>query len=174
MKGKHSYGMTSKVMSLEEAALIAEGLRNEGKSVVTANGSFDIIHPGHIRFLVEASMYGDVLMVSVNCDAYIERTKKRKPFMNHHDRMRIIAALGCVDCVVLQESDSASEILESIKPRVHYMSSEYKGCAPEVETAAKTGTLIIFAERTGRYSSTDIAMSIATNVAKSMYETCRN
>jgi len=103
--------------SIEEIKKIAEQLRREGKVIVTTNGSFDILHYAHVNLLQKARNEGDVLIVLLNSDASIKRNKgEKRPVINQDERAFMLAALQCVDYVVIFEEDTPLKVLEMIKP----------------------------------------------------------
>lgn len=110
---------TFRVKSLEAGAEYASGLREAGRRVVFTNGVFDILHPGHVRYLQQARALGDVLIVGLNADASVRRNKgPERPINNEQDRAEILAALECVDCVVIFADDTPAGIIKAIAPDV--------------------------------------------------------
>ena len=96
----------NKVVTVEQAAKIAEGLQGVGKRVVLVGGCFDILHIGHISFLERAKEAGDVLFVLLEAEKGIRQIKGgNRPINTQEDRARILAAIGVVDRVVLLSSD---------------------------------------------------------------------
>lgn len=109
----------SKVLAREEMAAERRRLRDRGESLVFTNGCFDLIHPGHVRYLQEASDLGDRLVVAVNGDATVTRLKgPGRPLTPLAERMEILAALSSVDYVVAFEEQTPFEIIEEIVPDV--------------------------------------------------------
>src|SRR5690348_4947315 len=96
---------TEKILSLEQAAAKAAKLKAAGKKIVTVNGGFDLLHAGHLDILEEAKQQGDVLFVGINSDSSI-RDKKGpdRPLIPQDERMALLAALMCVDYVVLLDA----------------------------------------------------------------------
>lgn len=87
--------------------------------IVFTNGCFDILHLGHIQYLEQAKAKGDLLVVGLNSDASVKRLKgKTRPILPQQDRARILAALACVDYVVLFEEDTPLNIIRTIEPDV--------------------------------------------------------
>ena len=87
---------------VHEVAAFLAPLRAAGRSVVTTNGCFDIVHSGHIRYLYDAAELGDVLIVGVNADRTVERLKgSGRPIRNQDDRLRVVAALSMVDAAFI-------------------------------------------------------------------------
>jgi D-glycero-beta-D-manno-heptose 1-phosphate adenylyltransferase len=107
------------VMSRSEATGWAERLRAERKRVVFTNGVFDLLHPGHVRYLAEARSHGDALIVAVNSDRSVRAIKgPERPINSEHDRAEVLAALACVDAVVVFDEDDPHAIISAIQPDV--------------------------------------------------------
>ena len=115
----------SKIKSKDELSKTVANLKEQGKVVVQCHGCFDIIHPGHIRYLEQAKKFGDVLVVSLTPDKYILKGDDR-PFMPEELRVRSMAALEIVDYVVLDEDSWAGPILEKIQPNIFVKGKEYE------------------------------------------------
>src|SRR5215218_11133369 len=98
-------------MTRAEAAELTRQHRAGGRRVVFTNGVFDILHPGHIRYLRQARSLGDSLIVGLNADASVRRNKgPERPINSEQDRAEILAALECVDGVVIFDEDTPAEI----------------------------------------------------------------
>jgi rfaE bifunctional protein nucleotidyltransferase chain/domain len=109
----------SRVKTLEGGRAYAAAIREEGRRVVFTNGVFDILHPGHIRYLRHARSLWDVLIIGLNADASVRRNKgPQRPINNEQERAEILAALECVDCVVIFDEDTPAEIIRAIEPDV--------------------------------------------------------
>ena len=110
---------TGGMLSRSDAAAFAQRLREAGKQVVFTNGVFDLIHPGHVRYLQEARSLGDALIVGVNADESVRRNKgEGRPVTPERERAELIAALGCVDAVTVFEEDTPAEVIRAIQPDV--------------------------------------------------------
>jgi rfaE bifunctional protein nucleotidyltransferase chain/domain len=97
-----------------------------GKKVVLANGCFDLLHVGHVRYLTAARALGDILVVAINSDASVRQLKGFcRPLMNQEERAEIIAALACVDFVVIFDELNVSEVLKTLKPAIHAKGTDY-------------------------------------------------
>ncbi|MFK3981494.1 D-glycero-beta-D-manno-heptose 1-phosphate adenylyltransferase [Micromonospora sp. NPDC050397] len=106
-------------------ALIARH-RREGRSVVFTNGCFDVLHRGHVRYLDQARTLGDVLVVAVNSDHSVRRLKGAdRPVNPVEDRVAVLAALACVDHVVVFEEDSPAALIETVRPDVYVKGGDY-------------------------------------------------
>lgn len=95
------------------------GLKSEGKTVVFTNGCFDLLHPGHVRYLEKARAEGDVLVVALNSDDSVRKIKgEDRPVLSEEERSEIIGSLGCVDFVTTFEEDTPENIIEELVPTV--------------------------------------------------------
>lgn len=102
-----------------EAADLARALQSQGKTVVFTNGVFDILHPGHLRYLQQARALGDALIIGLNADASVRRNKgPERPINSEDERAEILEALACVDAVVAFDEDTPAEIIRGIQPDV--------------------------------------------------------
>jgi rfaE bifunctional protein nucleotidyltransferase chain/domain len=122
------------------AGLIAAE-RAAGKTVVFANGGFDLLHVGHLRYLQAAAGEGDVLMVAVNGDESIRQSKgPGRPVVPLAERMELVAALRCVDYVTSFHSPTVDALLEMMRPNVHAKGTDWTfEKLPEAETVKRLG-----------------------------------
>lgn len=109
--------IAEKIKSLDELAAILEGLKSEGKRIVHTHGVFDLVHPGHIRHLERASQEGDVLVVTLTADAFVDRGPGR-PVFNQRLRAETLGALRSVDFVAITDSRGAGEPIRTLRPDV--------------------------------------------------------
>ena len=113
---------------IEEAALKDEirAAQEAGKVVSFANGHFDIVHVGHLRYLVDAKAQGDLLVVGINSDPSVERLKGAgRPVVPAVERAELLAALNPVDYVVIFDGDSPGPLLSELQPDVHCKGPDY-------------------------------------------------
>ena len=131
----------SKVMSREELKKALADRKREGKRVVFANGCFDTLHVGHVRYLEGARREGDVLVVAVNDDASVRGLKgSGRPILDEGARADLVASLRAVDYVVLFSEPNVEPLLESLRPDVHAKGTDYSTeTVPEREVAARLG-----------------------------------
>lgn len=122
---------TEKIISRSDFQKLREKLRLEGRKVVHCHGVFDLLHPGHIAHLEEAKSLGDVLVVSVTAAPYVNKGPGR-PYFSDELRMQSLAALSCVDHVMLSESPTAIEILSVIQPDIYVKGQEYASSENDV------------------------------------------
>ncbi|MEH0843620.1 D-glycero-beta-D-manno-heptose 1-phosphate adenylyltransferase [Micromonospora sp. CPCC 205711] len=109
----------------ELTALVADH-RQAGRSIVFTNGCFDVLHPGHVRYLEQARTLGDLLVVAVNSDGSVRRLKgPDRPVNPVEDRITLLAALACVDHVVVFEEDSPARLIETVRPDVYVKGGDY-------------------------------------------------
>lgn len=132
-----------KIKGLEELHREITRLKEEGKVIVLANGCFDLIHIGHIRYLKGAKALGDVLVVGVNSDRSVKQIKdEKRPLMNQDERAEIVSAFECVDYVVVFEQPTVEELILTLKPHYHAKGTDYtEESVPERGISARYGTL---------------------------------
>ena len=105
--------------SLAPAIRVAERVRAAGGAVVFTNGVFDLLHPGHVRYLEAARACGDALIVGVNSDRSVRANKgPSRPIVPQAERAELIAALACVDAVAIFDEDTPHEMIERLQPDV--------------------------------------------------------
>ena len=118
--------MSATVILREEVRALGERLRREGRRIAFANGCFDILHVGHVRYLEGARRCGDVLVVGVNSDRAVAALKgEGRPILPAQGRVELVAALESVDYVVIFDELTAAEILLDLLPHVHCKGTDY-------------------------------------------------
>src|SRR5437870_13830018 len=132
-------------MTLKEAGALSARLRAEGKRIVLANGCFDLLHVGHVRYLEAARALGDVLFVGVNGDGAVARLKGAdRPLMPARERAEVLAALRAVDHVVVFEEDTADTLVAAIRPAIHAKGTDYTAeTVPERDTVRAHGGRVV-------------------------------
>src|SRR5256712_12028293 len=128
-------------MTVPEAARLAARLRAEGKRIVLANGCFDLLRVGHVRYLEAARALGDVLFVGINGDAAVARLKGAgRPLMPAVERVEVLTALRAVDHVVVFDEDTADALVAAIRPAIHAKGTDYTPeTVPERDTVRAHG-----------------------------------
>jgi rfaE bifunctional protein nucleotidyltransferase chain/domain len=141
-----------------EAVTVAERLRAEGKRIVLANGCFDLLHVGHVRYLADARGRGDVLFVGVNGDAAVARLKgPGRPLMPEAERAEILAALRPVDHVVVFHEETADRLVALLRPDVHAKGTDYTvDSVPEGTTARAVGAETVIAGDAKTHATGDL------------------
>jgi D-beta-D-heptose 7-phosphate kinase/D-beta-D-heptose 1-phosphate adenosyltransferase len=108
-----------KLLTLPEAEVFVARLRQTNKAVVFTNGVFDLLHPGHVRYLQDARREGDALVVGVNSDRSVRAIKgPARPIYLEHERAEVLSALACVDAVVVFDEDDPQQIISRLQPDV--------------------------------------------------------
>lgn len=131
-------------VSLEEAAQIAAGLKAEGKRLVLANGCFDLLHVGHVRYLQAAAQEADVLVVAVNDDRAVGELKGAgRPVLSAADRAELVDSIRGVRYVVIFPGRDVRAILDAIRPDVHCKGTDYT-----VETVPERDAVRAYGGRT--------------------------
>jgi len=154
----------SKIKKLGELKEIVESLKNEGKTIVTTNGAFDIIHFSHINLLQKVKKLGDISIVLINGDSspYFKTKGPKRPISPEKERAGMLAALECVDYIAIFNEDKPLRFLEELKPHIH--SKGYQGIAPrnaEEEKLVNTwGGKLMLVNSGGTHSTTDIIKKI--------------
>ena len=120
--------MSLKILPLKELSEVIESSR-EGKKVVQCHGCFDLLHIGHIRHFTEAKSFGDILVVTVTPDCFVNKGPGR-PAFKEYLRLEAISSLDCVDYVALNETQTAEEAISLIKPDIYCKGPEYKDSVP--------------------------------------------
>ncbi|HPM76150.1 MAG TPA: adenylyltransferase/cytidyltransferase family protein [bacterium] len=154
----------ARVVSLAELIPLVAQERAAGRSIVLANGAFDLLHVGHIRYLQGAAAEGDVLVVALNSDDSVHALKgEGRPVVPLADRVEIIAALACVDYVTTFTETKVTEVLLALKPDVHAKGTDYtKETVPEVDTVRAYGGRVAIVGDPKDHSTTDLLTRINT------------
>jgi D-glycero-beta-D-manno-heptose 1-phosphate adenylyltransferase len=145
-----------------EAAALAERLRAAGHRIVLANGVFDLLHVGHVRYLEAARRLGDVLFVGINDDDSVARLKGvGRPVMPATERAELLGALRAVDHVVIFEQETADELLRTLKPDVHAKGTDYtEESVPERATARAVGAATAITGDAKSHATRDLIATI--------------
>ena len=110
---------TARVLSRDQAVDLVTRLRASATRIVFTNGVFDLLHPGHVRYLQGARAHGDVLIVGLNSDVSVRRNKgEKRPVNPETERAEALAALACVDVVVLFNEETPAAIIHAVQPDV--------------------------------------------------------
>jgi len=137
-----------KIITKQELRHLVPVLKEEERTIVTTNGSFDMFHAGHLRSLKFAKEQGDILIVGINSDKSVKKYKsKKRPIIPEEQRAEIVASIIYVDYVVLFDETTPVNLLSMIKPDIHVKGSEYKENIPEKEVVEKYGGKVVFIER---------------------------
>jgi rfaE bifunctional protein nucleotidyltransferase chain/domain len=148
----------SKILSRSQLIEAAQRARESGKAVVFANGAFDLLHVGHVRYLQAARHEGDWLAVGVNSDVSVTRAKgPSRPILPDAERAEIVAALSCVDAVTIFDEDSPAELISAIRPDVHAKGTDYTADGvPERKIVASYGGRTVIVGDPKDHATTDV------------------
>ena len=148
----------TKILDRNELARRLDPIRRTGQQIVLANGCFDVLHAGHIRYLAGARREGDVLVVAINSDASERRLKgEGRPILPELARAELVAALAAVDFVVVFEEPNVEALLSELRPDVHAKGTDYKAeTVPEREVAARLGIRVAIVGDPKDHSTRDL------------------
>lgn len=155
--------MNGKAIPRDEVAALGERLRREGRRIAFANGCFDLIHVGHVRYLEGARETADVLVVGVNSDQSVRALKGAgRPLLAAAARSELVAALESVDYVVVFDEPTVAEILEELRPDIHCKGTDYtQETVPEREVMRRLGGAVRIVGDPKDHSTRDILAEIA-------------
>lgn len=153
--------LEDKIKTIDELDSMADQWRRQGKSLVTNNGSYDIMHLGHVYGLFEAAQQGDVLVVGLNSDSSIKQYKsKDRPINDQAMRLRMLAAISCVDYVFLFDDTTPMSWLSRLRPQIHTNGAEYGSECIEREVVEAHGGQIYLLSMVPGYKTTSIIEKI--------------
>ncbi len=152
----------AKLVSRGEASGIAEELRAQGKCIVFANGCFDILHVGHVRYLDGARAEGDVLIVGVNGDSGVKGLKgPGRPVLDERARALLVAALRVVDYVLIFPESNVETLLAELRPDVHAKGTDYTAeTVPEKATAERLGIRVAIVGDPKEHSTRELLQTV--------------
>lgn len=134
--------------------------REEGKTIASTNGTFDIVHVGHIHLLSEAKAQGDVLVVGLNSDRSVKAYKSElRPIVPQDERARLLLALKAVDAVLMFDEPESARFVRELRPDVHVKDSTYGYDLLEAPIVAEYGGRIHLVEKSG-HSTTNVIEKI--------------
>jgi rfaE bifunctional protein nucleotidyltransferase chain/domain len=148
----------SKILSRAGLCDVLDEHRREGRSVVLANGIFDLLHVGHVRYLKAARAEGDILVVAVNSDSSTRALKgEGRPILTERARATLVAALACVDFVVVFDELDVRALLSAIRPDVHAKGTDYTpDTVPERDLSTQLGIRVAIVGDPKNHSTRDL------------------
>jgi D-beta-D-heptose 7-phosphate kinase/D-beta-D-heptose 1-phosphate adenosyltransferase len=150
---------TAKTLStIPDSQALAQSVQSRGGRVVFTNGVFDLLHPGHVRYLQEARRLGDVLIVGVNADRSVRAIKgPTRPLNPDRERAEVLLSLACVDAAVLFDEDTPLRLIQAIQPDVLVKGSDW-GAAEIVgrDVVEARGGRVIRVELAQGFSTTEL------------------
>ena len=149
-------------MTIEEVAQFAAGVRARGGKVVFTNGVFDILHPGHIRYLQEARQLGDALIIGINSDRSVGANKgPERPITPEAERAEVLSALEAVDAVAIFDEETPAEIIKRIEPDVLVKGADW---GPDNivgrDTVESRGGRVVRMDLSPGYSTTELIRKV--------------
>lgn len=161
--------MRDKIKTLEELKQIIEKHKEEGKKIATTNGSFDLLHIGHVYVLESSKRLTDILIVFLNSDSSIKRIKgPTRPIVPEKERAEMLSSLECIDYVVIFEEDKPLNLIKEIKPHLHIKGGTFilEKIKEEKELVESWGGKHITLPLVEGYSTTDLINNILENLKK--------
>jgi rfaE bifunctional protein nucleotidyltransferase chain/domain len=148
----------SKILSRDGLHELLEEHRRAGRKIVFANGVFDLLHVGHVRYLKAARAEGDILIVAINSDAVTRKLKgEGRPILTERARAALVAALAAVDYVVIFDELDVNSLLREFQPDVHAKGTDYTAkTVPERELAALLGIRVAIVGDPKDHSTRDV------------------
>ena len=140
-----------KIIDKNDFVEIRKHIKSENKKIVLCHGVFDLLHPGHIQHFQEAKVQGDILVVSVTDSQYVRKGPGR-PYFNNEQRLQSLAALECIDYVILSQNYTVSDVVQIVQPDLYVKGAEYQNAeeditgkiSEEVELVKKYGGEVYF------------------------------
>jgi rfaE bifunctional protein nucleotidyltransferase chain/domain len=115
-----------RVITADELAGVRDAMERAGRRLVFTNGCFDLLHAGHVRYLQQARSLGDALVIGLNSDRSVRELKgEGRPLNPQDDRAEVLAALGCVDYVLIFDGKRATELIRTVRPHVYAKGGDY-------------------------------------------------
>jgi len=163
-------GSAGKVQPLEAAARAVAEARARGRTIALANGAFDLLHVGHVRYLEGAKALADVLVVAVNSDRSVRLAKGTdRPVVPEAERAELVAALACTDLVVLFDEPDVRGVLRRLRPEVHVKGTDYTPeTVPERDEVTAWGGRVAIAGDAKAHSTTERAARLRAQVDDSL------
>jgi len=152
----------AKVVDRDELVARVERLRRSGRTIALANGLFDLLHVGHLRYLEAAAAEADVLVVAVNADASARALKgPGRPIVPAVERAELIAGLACVDLVTVFPEGDVVALLAALRPDVHCKGTDYTAeTVPERETARSLGVRVAITGDPKDHATRDLIVQV--------------
>lgn len=144
------------VYSEKDIIELAKEYRLQGKTIVTTNGCFDLLHVGHVRYLREAAKFGDILFVGLSSDKTVKILKgESRPYTPEAERAEIIASLEFVDAAFVFYDEVSSEFIRKVRPDIHVKGGDYSGKIIEQEAVEESGGIVKIVSKVDTLSTTE-------------------
>jgi D-glycero-beta-D-manno-heptose 1-phosphate adenylyltransferase len=154
--------LSAPILSRSEIVARVSDERSSGSKIILANGCFDIIHAGHVRYLAGAKKLGGFLVVGLNSDSQVSNLKGNgRPFISERERAEIIASLRFVDAVTIFGEPTVDELIEAIRPDIHAKGTDYTtDTVPERDRVLSYGGRVAIVGDPKDHSSTDLIQAV--------------
>jgi rfaE bifunctional protein nucleotidyltransferase chain/domain len=155
-----------KLKSLPSLRRTIDAEKARGKTIVLANGCFDLFHAGHVRYLQAAKAEGDILVVAINSDRSVRSLKgKGRPILPQRQRAEILSAFSFVDYLTIFDEPTVAKILLALKPDIHVKGSDYtEGSVPEKDTVKSYGGRVAIVGGPKIRNTTEVIKTIANRL----------
>ena len=163
MEGSNTYGGAAPVLERNRLVARVAVERRARKRIVLANGCFDLLHVGHVRYLAGAKEAGDFLIVAINSDEQVRELKGGgRPFVPENERAEMVASLRSVDAVTIFEEPTVEQLIRAVRPDFHAKGTDYtEDSVPEKEIVKECGGKVIIVGDPKDHSSSEIIASIS-------------
>ena len=154
----------SRILGRSEIMIAVETARSHGKKIILANGCFDILHAGHVRYLEAAKGLGDILIVAVNSDEQARRLKgEARPLLPQDQRAELVSSLEAVDLVTIFDEPTVTELLLALKPDIHAKGTDYtEETVPERNVVRSFGGQVAIVGDPKDHSSSEIIEKVSS------------
>jgi len=160
---KNKIDSENKIIDPERIDIKCQSIRSQNKTIATLNGSFDLLHAGHLYMIKEAAKQADVLIVALNSDDSIKKYKDiKRPIISLEQRLKMMAALELVDYVTWFNETNPLKFLQKVKPDVHVNGSDYGENCIEAETVKRYGGKLFIVNLIKGLSTSEIIEKIRT------------
>ncbi len=152
----------TRILSRDDLIEALAKLREDGSTVILANGCFDLFHVGHVRYLEGAKALGDILVVGINSDRQTLSLKgKGRPFIPENERSEIVSSLRCVDLVTIFDEPTVEQLIRAIRPDVHAKGTDYTAeTVPERDIIREVGGRVAIVGDPKDHSSTELIAKV--------------
>jgi rfaE bifunctional protein nucleotidyltransferase chain/domain len=152
------------VLTLEQAAVWRQREAAAGRVVVMTNGHFDLLHVGHVRYLIAARRLGDALIVGLNSDDSARLRKPGRPLVPEDERAELVAAMGCVDAVVIFDDVTANGLVAALQPDIYVKGGDWGQPGgpqpPEAEIVVAYGGRVVYLPYVANRSTSNLIARI--------------
>jgi rfaE bifunctional protein nucleotidyltransferase chain/domain len=172
MSSSNLSNASSLILDRPELKARVEQARKEGARVVLANGCFDVLHVGHIRYLAGAKALGDLLIVGINSDRQVAALKGNgRPILPQDERAEIVASLEMVDLVTIFEEPTVENLLLTLRPDIHAKGTDYtEDTVPERDVVRSYGGQVAIVGDSKEHSTSEMISRLSTEKQKEPQE----